>query len=154
MDQAFPVQNWSPEQVAEMVTGYLRSVLWADVDDAGRPLERTFRVESFTDEAVQAVRQDVEDFYGANRRALCAWTTPDDAGHMFHLSRNRYVAAFEEKVRPGVENTPGYRARAGISRAQARSWLRFNAAMERLNQAARVYGSLEVYIGDDGRLHV
>lgn len=153
MDKAYPALAWNPEQVTEMVTGYLKSALWAEVDDADRPWEENYSVKDFTDEAVTAVRTDVEDFYRSNRRTLCAWTTPDDAGHMFHLSRNRYVAAFEEKVSPGVENTPAYRARTGLSRAQVRSRLRFNAAMELLTVRAREYGSLELYVGDDRRLH-
>jgi len=153
MDKATGRVSWTGAERDEMFRAYLTTALWSSTDD-GESLDATHEVDDIAPDAVATLREDVDDFYRANRALLCAWTTPQEAGHLFWLNRNGHGVGFWDRTLPGAADTAEYRKRYGITRAVARSRVRFNAAMTRLSDASKVYGAVDLYVGDDGAVHV
>jgi hypothetical protein len=73
------------------------------------------------------IRADLEDFITGNVADL-EGLEPEQVGHDFYLTRNRHGAGFWDR---------------GLGELG-----------DRLADAARVYGTSELYPGDDGRLHL
>lgn len=160
-----PVSAWrtvaDDEYLGEMVAAYVACALWADPpttehdwdygrdgraairqcqqcgeretywDDDEYPYNpcrgRTFDVDDITDDTMETIREECRQFIGANYRDL-EGIDAEQAGHDFYLTRNRHGAGF---------------------------WDRGNGAKgDRLADAARVWGSSELYAGDDGKLYV
>jgi hypothetical protein len=153
MDKAYDREAWSGTEQDAMVQAYLATALWSTTDDHGTPLDDRFEVDAFADDAVASAKADVADFYTANEADLVRWTVPGDAGHEFWLNRNGHGAGFWDKVYPGAENTAEYRERYHLTEAKASAMVEFNAAMERLSEASKVYGGVDLYVGDDGTVH-
>lgn len=147
------LQSWTDDQINTLVSAYVRTALWSTTDDDDTPLEDAHDPGDIAADAQAAMRADVLDFYAANRRDLCGWVSPDDAGHLFWLNRNGHGVGFWDRTYPGADTGPEYRKRYGLTRAEARSRVRFNDAMTRLSDAAKVYGDCDLYVGDDGKIH-
>ena len=127
-------QDWSPRGKIpgepiwpKFVDSYLETAVWAGHDEEGRALDRDYDATYFSDEAVLQAVQDSNDFIQANRADLESVGSEAMHGHDFFLTRNGHGTGFWDR---------GY-----------------GEAGERLSAAARVYGTADVYVGDDGRLH-
>lgn len=153
MDKAYDRAEWTQAELTVMRDSYLSAALWSSTDDDGESLDELFGVGDFNDGDVTSAQADLEDFYEANQAALVAWTTPRDAGLLFWLNRNGHGAGFWDRTYTGAVNTAEYRDRYGLSEDQAAARVEFNAAMDRLSDAAKAYGGVDVYVGDDGRVH-
>lgn len=121
----------------DFISGYIACAIWsAPEDDDGNNLD-AYDASDIAPEAMQDIREDCADFVSANRADLEEYaekmgtgehTGAEMAGHDFSLTRNRHGAGFWDR---------------GLDKLG-----------ERLSEAARVYGSSDLYLGDDGKLHV
>jgi hypothetical protein len=126
----------------DFVRGYLVAMLWSTNGDddaegmgAGEPLDDDHGIEDFAPEALASSREDCRKFYDANRAdfmdpledAQCS--AEEYAGHNFLLTRNGHGCGFWDGR---------YEKEAG----------------ERLSEAARKFGEVNAYVGDDGQIYV
>lgn len=118
------------------VQAYIIAALWSSTDEKGEPLDAVFSEEDLAEETAQKMRSDCEDFIQANAGDLTAyclqmkneqWSGEARAGHDFWLTRCGHGTGFWDR---GLGNLG-----------------------ERLSTAAKVYGNVDLYVGDDGQLY-
>lgn len=109
---------------------YLECALWASVDDDGRPLDGLYGFDDIAPESLQTMRAELADFVGYCQREGINLDTlaADQVGHDFWLTRNRHGAGFWDR---GLGDLG-----------------------DRLTAAAHTFGESDLYVGDDGNLHV
>lgn len=106
---------------------YIETALWSSVDESGNPLDDNYGPEDLTTEAIASMKADCDDFRNT-QAALLEGIDDEQAAHDFWLTRNRHGAGFWDR---------------GLGEIG-----------QRLTDAASVYGSSDIYIGDDGKLYV
>ena len=104
---------------------YLECALWSTCDDEGNPLDDNYDIEDFDEKTKADLIEDLVDFIDSNRHLLEA--AGISAGHDFWLTRNGHGAGFWDR---------------GLGKIG-----------ETLSDAARVYGSVDLYVGDDGKIY-
>ncbi len=115
------------------VRASLGTALWAGLDwtdpnaDNPAPLDDSYNVDDVSPEALAELTRDLTDFTEANAADL-ADLDPAQVAHDFYLTRNHHGAGFWDR---------------GLGDAG-----------DRLTTAAHVYGTSELYPGDDGLLYV
>jgi hypothetical protein len=119
--------GWAPVW-PEFVDAYLKAALWVSSEPDGRPMDENFTVEDFSNEAIDKAVKECDDFVMANKADLENVGNPSSHGHDFWLSRNGHGTGFSDR---------GY-----------------GAVGKRLQKAARVYGTLDLYAGDDRLLYM
>lgn len=144
---------WTDVALDTMVESYLSTLLWSTTDDNGLPLDDRYDVGDLYPDTVTSAETDVRDFYEAHQADLCKWLLPNDAGHLLWLNRNGHGSGYWELVAGGAANTAEWRDRYGATEEQAADQVEFNAAMERLSAASKDLGGVDVYVGDDGKVH-
>jgi hypothetical protein len=126
----------------EVLAGYVVCALWSTTDEStesgGYPLDENYEPSDIAHEAMRSMRADCADFLESNQEDLGLYVSSLDrcgmaiayqqAGHDFWLTRNGHGAGFWDR---------------GLG-----------ALGERLSSAARVYGAVDIYVGDDGKLYV
>lgn len=121
----------------KFVRGYMAAALRSSTDEDGEPLDTLRDVTDIAPECVAAMRESCTDFaksnhadlqaYGVFRPTGEAYTWEECAGHDFWLTRNGHGVGF---------------------------WDRGMGALgERLSDAAKVYGAVDLYVGDDGKVY-
>lgn len=115
----------SNPRLSPCVRQYLETALFSSSDEDGRPLDDQFDISDFSPEAIQQAERDCLDFLSMND---VGDLDEEMVGHNFWLTRNRHGAGFWD---------------AGLGALGAR-----------LTKAAHVYGSCDVYLGDDDKLHL
>jgi hypothetical protein len=121
------------EGMDAFLRGYLECALWStndnsDPETGGDPLDENYSVADFAPEALASAKADCEAFQEANAADLEATGADDDQnGHDFWLTRNGHGAGFWDR---------GY-----------------GDVGERLTKAAKVYGSVDLYVGGDGKVY-
>ena len=113
-------------------SSYIECALWSSTDNAddsgGEPLDANYGEDDIAPEALKALRDEARDFYDANVATWDAIEYDDSqAGHDFWLTRNGHGAGFWDR---------------GIGEVG-----------EVLTKASKVYGSCDIYVGDDGKLY-
>lgn len=110
--------------------GYLECALWSSTDesrdDGGDPLDDNYGLDDIAIEAVQSAIDDCRSFQQDNAADLDG-LDESQAGHDFWLTRNGHGAGFWDR---------------GLGERG-----------DRLSQASKVYGSVDLYVGDDGKVH-
>lgn len=125
---------WSGRLEQEkFLAAYLECALWSSTDDAddsgGSPLDDNYGPEDLSEEALEQCRKDCADFLESQAADLDeAGLTLEQAGHDFWLTRNGHGAGFWDR---------------GLG-----------AVGERLSKACKPYGSVYLYVGNDGRIHL
>lgn len=125
---------------------YMKCILFAETgcphgdcercrEYGGPPLVENFGPEDFSDEALKRIEADCAKFYADMAAAAPAmlvkdyWRDDDaQAGHDFWLTRNGHGAGFWDGDWPEKQG-------------------------EALTKLSREFGSLDVYVGDDGKLY-
>lgn len=115
------------QYVDRVMGAYVECALWCSTGDDGEPLDADYTVDDIAPEAIADMRNDVAAFCADNASDLDS-IPADMVGHDFWLTRNRHGAGFWDR---------GY-----------------GALGDRLTEAAHVYGSSDLYVGDDGSLYV
>ena len=106
---------------------YITTALWSSLDDDGQPFDSTIDQNNIDNVALDELRSDCDKFVEANADDL-ADIDPGQAGHDFWLTRNHHGAGFWDRGLGDVG--------------------------DRLTKAAHVYGEVNLYRGDDGKLYV
>jgi len=118
------------------VQAYIVAALWSSTDETGEPLDAVFSVDDLAAETAQKMRADCEDFIQANASDLAdycktmgneQWSGEALAGHDFWLTRCGHGAGFWDR---------------GLGEL-----------VHRLSSAAKVYGNVDLYAGDDGQIY-
>lgn len=105
---------------------YLICALWSSTDDDGRPLDDNYEIMDIAAETVAKAKEDCADFQTANAEDL-ADIDSSQAGHDFWLTRNGHGAGFWDR---------------GLGEVG-----------DRLTKASKAYGSVDLYVGDDGLIY-
>ncbi len=128
-------------ELDKIVHAYQVCALWSSTDDDEdcTPLDKNYGVEDIAPESTLQMIQDVADFVRANytdyklyvetmARQLENWDSAIEYfGHDFWLTRNGHGAGFWDR---GLKDLG-----------------------DRLSNAAEVYGSVYLYVGDDGEIY-
>lgn len=118
--------------LAPIVGAYIACALWSSTGEDSEPLDAVHSADDLAPDALASMAADVADFVGAvlssRNPADLDDIDPEQIGHDFWLTRNGHGAGF---------------------------WDRGNGAQgDRLAELARIHGSSDVYVGDDGALYV
>lgn len=114
-----------PIDFPTVLEAYLRCALWSSVDDNGNSLLDGHDPDDFDDLFIASAAADLADFLLANFADL-EGMDHEQIGHDFWLTRNRHGVGF-------WDHGLGERG-------------------ERLTAAAHVYGSVDLYVTDDGKI--
>lgn len=107
---------------------YIQCALWSSTDEQGEPLDRRFGPEDLAPETAGRMIDDCASFQADNQDDLrSSGLSSERAGHDFWLNRNGHGSGFWDEG-PG----PVFR---------------------RLSDAAKVWGSFDLYVGDNGLIH-
>ena len=109
---------------------YTATALWSSMDNSndqgGEPLDANFDIGEIAAETLATIKEDCEAFQRDNADDIgCEY---ERAGHDFWLTRNHHGAGFWDG---------DWRHDVG----------------KRLTEAAHVYGSVDLYVGDDGKIY-
>lgn len=122
------------------VRGYVECALWSSTDWAdeqgGEPLDANYSADDISPDALAEINTACAQFAFETRDALRVYVgewSEERAGHDFWLTRNGHGTGYWDRT-----YAPGS----------------LYDACERLAAAARVYGSSDLYVGDDGCLYV
>jgi hypothetical protein len=116
---------------------YLAAALWSSTDDDGTPLDANYSPDDIDPEILEWMRAECARFYAENRDDIECDGAPNAndgsgvagmAGHDFWLTRNGHGAGFWDGDWPEPQAS-------------------------RLTDAAHALGEVDLYVGDDGRLH-
>lgn len=106
---------------------YAICALWSSTGEDQEPLDDTYGVDDISPETMQAMREDVASFVESNRELLeQSEQSEEQIGHDFWLTRNHHGAGFWDR---------------GLG-----------AVGDALTKASHVYGSVDLYVGDDGQV--
>lgn len=108
---------------------YLDCALWTSTNEEGEYFDNMDA--ELSEEAEREMREDCEDFFESNTSLLekyCEQSSIDCAGHDFWLTRNGHGAGFWDR---GMGDLG-----------------------DELTSAAKVYGSQDLYLGDDGMIYL
>lgn len=116
-------------KVSPFVYGYLEAAVWSSTGDDDRPLDDTIDFkEDLSLETVKGAIKDCTAFQKSEKEDLEASGLPEsEQGHLFWLNRNGHGVGFWD--RPG------------------------GAVGDRLSEACEPYGSVDLYVGDDGLVY-
>jgi hypothetical protein len=110
-------------------SAYFETALWSSTDESddqgGEPLDKNYSINDIAPETRAKMIADCADFQDQYADLLSAAENIDSerAGHNFWLSRNGHGAGF------------------------------FDDDLDELQEAAKSYGSFDLYVGDDGQIH-
>ena len=109
---------------------YIITALWSSMDNSndqgGEPLDANYGLDDIAQETLTSIEEDCEAFQRDNADDISK--DVEQAGHDFWLTRNHHGAGFWDGDWP-------------------------HDAGKRLTEAAHVYGSVDLYVGDDGLLY-
>lgn len=111
----------------KFTTAYLECALWSSTDDDGEPLDDQFEIDDISPECLAQAIEDCKAFQ-EEHVDLLASLDDEQCGHDFWLTRNRHGAGFWDR---------GYDF----------------AVSKPLTESSHVYGSVDLYIGDDGMIY-
>lgn len=122
------------------IAAYVQCALWSSTDESdesgGKPLCENYSMTSLSPETLAQMRHDCVHFLEENHENLNIvepFCDMDRAGHNFWLNRNRHGSGFWDEYN-------------GNSKS-------IRKAFTRLSDASKVYGSFDLYIGDDGMIY-
>lgn len=112
-------------------TSYVQAALWSSHDFAddsgGEPLDKNYNPSDIAPDTLARMKDDCIAFQRENSFTL-AELDEGQAGHDFWLTRNGHGAGFWDGDYP-------------------------EEAGKRLTEASKRFGSFDLYVGDDGRIH-
>ena len=114
---------------------YIEAALWSSTDNAddsgGEPLDRNYGESDISRKLRMDIEHDCAGFYQTYEEIWSdAGWSDEQAGHDFWLSRNGHGAGFFDRNFSGSSLTG-----------------------DALQKAAGAYGTFDLYIGDDGKVH-
>jgi hypothetical protein len=123
---------FSPTLTDQVFDAYVECAIWSSTDDDGRPFDRNYSASDIAPESIDTMRAEVIDFLNGHEdiiwTALSGDMSEEQVGHDFWLTRNGHGAGFWDR---GLDELG-----------------------DQLTAAAKAYSTSDLYVGDDGRLHV
>jgi hypothetical protein len=112
---------------------YAECALWSSTDDQGEALDRRYSVSDIAPDTLARMVEDCQDFRSYVHDLDPALSDlldsePALAGNDYWLTRNRHGAGYWDRAYWG-------------------------AAGRQLTEAAHTFGSVDLYVGDDGLIH-
>lgn len=104
----------------------LVTLLWSEIDDDGMPLDSEYEISDVDADVVANLKTEIESFVRGNAADLEGMDV-EQIGHDFTLTRNGHGAGFWDR---------------GLGERG-----------DRLTAACKAYGSLNLYVGDDGKVY-
>ncbi len=128
----FSFPEYAPPDLARFLDAYVACALWSSTDESAEPLDDTYGPESIAPETLAQMSEDCLDFLKMNAADVDAYAKARKcdasmAAHDFWLTRCGHGAGFWDR---GLD-----------------------ALGDRLTVAAKVYGAVDLYVGDDGRIY-
>ena len=105
---------------------YVDCALWSSTDDDGDSLDQSYSDSDIAPELLVEMIEDCRDFQEQNRELFARDWSDEQAGQDFWLTRNRHGAGFWDR---GYDNGSA------------------------LADAAHAYGSVDLFVGDDGKVY-
>lgn len=130
------------EDLDEFSRQYVETALWSTNDESdpsgGEPIDKNYDVSDVDDATIARMAADCEAFQRDNAADLDVYydgTGRDkgSAGHDFWLTRNGHGAGFWDR---------GYGLGQDVK-----------DALRRLTDASRAFGEVDLYVGDDAKVH-
>lgn len=137
--------GWSGNQVAEFVDAHAESVVWLVTS-------RLDTVDRLSGEQRAVLDRQARGFADAHEGDLVAWLNPTQAGRDLALSREGEGSGFFGRYLPN-DPVEAFSAEALAERHSPGQVAKFDAAMGRLQEAARALGVTGLYVGGDGRIY-
>lgn len=127
-----------PDPLDDFTLAYIEAALWSSNDestkDGGDPLDDNYSADDLTPATLSAIQADCLKFQASNAEDIKAGPirencSPDEqAGHDFWLTRNGHGAGFWDGDWP-------------------------EPAASRLTASSKSFGTVDLCVGDDGRIH-
>lgn len=116
---------------------YVNTALWSSTDNAneqgGEPFDRNYDARDIAPETLARMAEDCAAFQADNREDLDACgLSLERQGQDFWLNRNGHGSGFWDEVSGGCALYPLF---------------------QRLSDASKVWGSFDLYLGDEGQIH-
>lgn len=119
------------QRLNEFQRGFLEAALWSSTDESddsgGEPLDKNYSIEDIAPETLAGLLKDCDDFCEANAKLLARAGDDAQNGHDFWLTRCGHGAGFWDR---------GY-----------------GAVGDKLSDACKPYGNVDLYVGDDGKIY-
>lgn len=113
--------------IENILQHYAIAALWSSTDDVGEPLDDPYSLSDISPETMQAMREDVAEFVAQNEALLIeSGQSEEMIGHDFWLTRNGHGAGFWDR---------------GLGEVG-----------DKLADAARDAGGVDLYVGDDDQV--
>lgn len=144
---------------------YIECALWSSNDESdesgGEPLDRNYSADDIAPDTLARMIRDCEAFQHQHIGALIGSEIGDDrAGHCFWLNRNGHGSGFwDEYSQTTCDDYNREQAIAITTRDfSKRDALKITCGCryhicQRLSDASKIWGSFDLYIGDDGLIH-
>ncbi len=118
-----------PDDSHEFFDAYVTAALWSSNDDNGEPLDAKYSVDDIAPETLAQMQADCAAFQETERASLAELGDATQNGHDFWFERSGSGAGFLDR---------DYKDKKAVF-----------AAIE----ACEVYGSFDLYVGDDGKIY-
>ncbi len=125
------------EPLDDFTTAYIEAALWSSTDnsreDGGDPLDDNYTPDDLTAATLASMQADCLKFQASNAEDIKAgshqgrYPADEQAGHDFWLTRNGHGAGFWDGDWP-------------------------EPAASRLTASCKSFGTVDLYVGDDGRI--
>lgn len=119
-------------KIDAFTAAYIVAALWSSTDnatpDGGEPMDANYSVDDIAPDSLAKMIADCAAFQAAHANLLAHAGSAEQNGHDFWLTRNGHGAGFWDR---------GYPDPVG----------------DALSEAARLCGSADLYVGDDGNIH-
>lgn len=126
----------------EFTRAYIACALWSSNDESnesgGEPLDANYDIDDLAPETLKTIEEDCQNFQNTYKCLLeeayrlyfspGGYAPAEQAGHDFWLTRNGHGAGFWDRGLGDVG--------------------------DKLSEAARLEGSRDLYVADDGRLYI
>ncbi len=112
----------------EFFDAYVGAALWSSTGDDARPLDENHDASDIAPDTLTKMRADCDAFYAATEDTLADCEDFAQAGHDFWLTRCGHGAGFWDGDWPDKQGA-------------------------KLTKAAKRFGNVDLYIGDDGLIH-
>jgi hypothetical protein len=108
---------------------YIECALWSSTDENGEPLDYDYTIDDISKECMEEIMQDCESFKEIYNYLLTESGQSDEQnGHDFWLTRNHHGVGFWDRGLGDIG--------------------------KELTIAAQACGSVDLYVGDDGKIYV
>ncbi len=131
-------------EITPFLRAYVVAALWSTNDEStpqgGEPLDSNYSIDDIAPDTLASMAEDCAKFLRENEadiakgctRGTGEFTAEEQAGHDFWLTRCGHGAGFWDGD-----------WRDGEDRSRE----------ERLTEAAQAFGNVDLYVGDDGKIH-